>query len=277
MSTQVLLYLGSMLEAGLKLSTMNRAVVSLALAQAAAGAAPFRNELVVKEFLKGLRRRLRGVRRREAPPIMLEDLRRLVAATQSSSSTSRQGIRDRAMLLVGFWGALRRSELVALDVGDVRLVGDGVRLEVRSSKTDQEGAGAVLGLPRRSDELCPAAAVRQWLALRHDEVIETSGDVDAAVDDDAPLFVSFSRRNPGARLAPQAVERILRRAVAAAGVDGGGKFTPHSLRAGFATSAARAGKPAHAIRRQTRHASLAMLERYIREGDLFSTNAATDM
>lgn len=262
-STTVLLHLGHLLELNRKLSTITRAVVAIALAQDAVGGAAFRDELVVREYLKGLRRSLRGQRRREAPPIMLDHLRRLVAST---STSTRLGARDRAVLLVGFWGALRRSELVALDVGDVRVDAEGIVLRVRSSKTDQEGAGAVLGLPRRDDELCPAKALRAWLAVRDDGAVAVDGA------DENALFVSLSPRNPHQRLAAQAIERILARAVDGAGVDDA--FTPHSLRAGFATSAARAGKSTHAIRRQTRHASLAMLERYIREGEVFVDNAA---
>lgn len=254
-STTILLHLNTLLERGLKLSSITRTVVALSLAQAAAGGEAFREELVVKEFLRGLRRRLRKQPRREAPPLLLEGLRS-VTATQSPST--RQGVRNRALLLVGWWGALRRSELVSLDVEDIRIDAAGVVLRIRTSKTDQEGDGAVLGLPRRSDGLCPVAALRAWLSVREDT-------------ESRALFVSVSTRNPGARLAGQAVERVLKAAVDATGI-GDVRYTPHSLRAGFATEAARAGKPAHAIRRQTRHASLAMLERYIREGEVFVGN-----
>lgn len=249
-STALLLYLGSLLEREQKLSTINRAVVSIELAHARAGGASLRAELVVKEYLKGLRRRLRQQGRREAAPLMIEDLRRILT---SVPTTTRKGLRDRAMLLAGWFGALRRSEIVALDIEDVRFDARGAVLRIRSSKTDQDGEGAVLGLPRRRDELCPVEALRAWIAARDKS-------------EERALFVVVGNRDRGRRLAPQAVERVLSSA-------GGAGFSPHSLRAGFATSAARAGKSAHAIQRQTRHASLAMLGRYIREGELFVSNA----
>lgn len=258
-STVVLLHLASMLEAGLKLATINRAVVSISLAQVVAGGANPRDDLQVREFLKGLRRRLRSQPRREAAPLMLDGLR---SALLTQPTSTRLGLRNRALLLVGWFGALRRSELVALDRADVRDDADGLVIKVRSSKTDQEGQGAVLGLPRRTDELCPATALKQWLTIRGD-------------DGEEALFIAVDRRCSGRRLSAKGVERVLEGVVDDAGLQG--QLTPHSLRAGFATQAARAGKPAHAIRRQTRHRSLAMLERYIREGEVFIANAGNDL
>lgn len=253
--TAVLVHLGAMLEEGRKLATIERAVVAVSLAQVVAGGANPRDDVNVREFMKGLRRRLREQPRREAAPLMLAGLKAVLATLPT---TTRIGLRNRALLLVGWFGALRRSELVALNRADVRDDVDGLVVKVRSSKTDQEGVGAVLGLPRRADELCPAVAVRQWLAVRDD------------VDD--ALFVALDRRCGGRRLNAKGVERIVGAAVENAGLVG--QFTAHSLRAGFATQAARSGKAAHAIRRQTRHRSLAMLERYIREGEVFIGNAA---
>lgn len=258
-ATVVLLHLASLLEAGLKLATINRAVVSISLAQVVAGGANPRDDLQVREFLKGLRRRLRSQPRREAAPLMLDGLR---SALSTQPTSTRLGLRNRALLLVGWFGALRRSELVALDRGDVRDDADGLVIKVRSSKTDQEGQGAVLGLPRRSDELCPATAVKQWLAIRDD-------------DGEEALFIAVDRRCGGRRLSTKGVERVMAGVVDNAGLQG--QLTPHSLRSGFATQAARAGKPAHAIRRQTRHRSLAMLERYIREGEVFVANAGSGL
>lgn len=255
----VLLHLLALVEAARAVSTVDRALVAVGLAQVLAGGENPRDSVEVREFMKGLRRRMRDVPLREAPPLMLEDLRRVVA---TQTMTTRLGVRNRALLLVGWFGALRRSELVGLDRLDARFDSDGVVIAVRSSKTDQEGQGAVLGLPRRQDELCPAAALRRWLAVRE--------------DDNPAMFVALDRRGAGQRLAPQAVERVLAAAASSAG-SAAAAFTPHSLRAGFATQAARAGKPAHAIRRQTRHRSLAMLERYIREGEVFVGNAGAGL
>lgn len=257
-TTTMLLHLLALVDGGRALATVERALISIGLAQVLAGGENPRHAVEVREFMKGLRRRMRTVRKREAPPLMLDDLRRLVA---TQTMMTRIGVRNRALLVVGWFGAMRRSEIVGLNRTDVRVDHEGVVVVIRSSKTDQAGQGAIIGLPRRRDDLCPAAALRAWLAVRE--------------DDNPALFVALDRRRHGQRLAPQGVERVMAIAAAAANVEV--HFTPHSLRAGFATQAARAGKPAHAIRRQTRHRSLAMLERYIREGEVFVGNPAADL
>ena len=256
--TTMLLHLLALVDGGRALATVERALISIGLAQVLAGGENPRHAVEVREFMKGLRRRMRSLRKREAPPLMLDDLRRLVA---TQTTTTRIGVRNRALLVVGWFGAMRRSELVGLNRADVRVDVDGLVVVIRSSKTDQEGQGAALGLPRRRDELCPAAALRAWLAVRE--------------DNNPALFVALDHRRRGERLAAQGVERVMAAAATAAKLEL--HFTPHSLRAGFATQAARAGKAAHAIRRQTRHRSLAMLERYIREGEVFVGNPAMDL
>lgn len=254
-----------MVEQGRKLSTIERSVVSLSLAQDILKQGDsLRSSVELREFLKGLRRRKRREEVvKEAPALMLADLRELVA---NCDVTTRSGLRDRALLVVGWFGAFRRSELVALNFGDVREVREGLRIHVRHSKTDQEARGAIVGLPRRSDGLCPVQALRAWRAALHDES-------KAATEDGGAVFVALDNRCRLRRLAPQAVERVLR---ARAGTSSEARplWTPHSLRAGFATEAARAGKAIFAIKRQTRHRSLAVLERYMREAETFVGNAA---
>lgn len=249
-----------LLERGSKLATIERTLVSLGVVQSAVGGEPFKTSVELRQFLKGLRRQKRvGEVVREAPALMLEDLRVVVGRVDVAT---RQGLRDRALLLFGWFGAMRRSELVALNFGDVAESREGLRVTIRRSKTDQEARGAVLGLPRRRDELCPVAALRAWRAAL---ATETS-----ATEDGGAVFVALDNRCRLRRLAPQAVERVLRRY---AGEDDP-RWTPHSLRAGFATSAARAGKSTWAIRRQTRHRSVASLTRYMREAEVFVDSAA---
>ncbi len=166
-------------------------------------------------------------------------------------------VRDRALLLVGFAGCLRRGELVGLDVADLDETADGLVLTVRTSKTDQEGAGALVGLAYGSrPATCP---VRAWRAWR-----------DRADLTDGPAFRPVNRHGgigPG-RLSPGSVARIVQRRAAAAGLDPA-QFAGHSLRSGFATAAARAGVPDRSIMRQGRWRSATSLDGYVRAGRLF--------
>jgi integrase len=170
-------------------------------------------------------------------------------------------LRDRALLLIGFAGALRRSELVGLDVADIEHVRQGIILSLRRSKTDQDGEGRTIGIPFGRTRWCPVAALDLWLTAS----AITAGAVFRPVDRHGRMH--------GARLSGEAVSLVVRQWVAAAGLDAT-KYSGHSLRAGLATSAAQAGVPTWRIRTQMRHASDAMLARYIREGELFTENAA---
>ncbi len=172
-------------------------------------------------------------------------------------------LRDRALLLVGFAAALRRSELVALDLADFRPVPEGVVLTLRRSKTDPDGAGTEIALPHGQHALtCPVRALTAWR--------------DAAGLSAGAVFVSVTKggRATATRLSDRDVARVVKAAVAAAGYDPA-SYAGHSLRAGFATSAARAGVPEHAIMQHTRHRSTAVLRSYIRRGGLFLDTAAS--
>ena len=168
--------------------------------------------------------------------------------------------RDRALLLVGFAGALRRSELAALELRDFRFGTDGLRLRLRQSKTDQERAGTTLGLHYGDRPLtCPVRASQDWIR----RIAITDG----------PVFRSVDRHgNVGNRaLDGGSVARIVKRAASRAGLDPSA-YSGHSLRAGFATQAARAGAHERAIMRHTRHKSERVLREYIRDGQLFDEN-----
>ncbi len=170
--------------------------------------------------------------------------------------------RDRALLLLGFAGAMRRSELVGLDYGDVADAEEGLIVTIRRSKTDQYGSGRKIGLPFASTPLtCPVRACRAW--------------VGAANVQDGPLFRAVDRHGKvsGERLSDQTVARVVKRALKAAGRDAE-KFAGHSLRAGLATQAAMNGATERSIQKQTGHKSLLILRRYIRDGSLFRENAA---
>ena len=165
------------------------------------------------------------------------------------------------MLLVGFAGGLRRSEIVGLNLGDIETVRQGLIIHLRRSKTDQEGAGRKIGIPFGRTRFCPVTAHLQW--RERSRVTE------------GPIFRPVDRHGRIApeRLSAEAVSSVIRERVRAAGFDASG-YSGHSLRAGFATSAAQAGISSWRIRQQTGHASDAMLSRYIRDGELFIDNAA---
>ena len=206
---------------------------------------------------RGIKRQV-GTAQNGAAPLLVTDLRAIVARLPGTTI----GRRDRALLLVGFAGAFRHSELVGIDVADVELRDEGMVIAVRRSKTDQDGEGTTVGIPfGRDPSFCPVGALRAW--LKASEVNE------------GPVFRPVDRHGHVAdqRLSAAAVAGVVKRAVRMIGLEAG-KYSGHSLRAGFATSAAMANVSDRVIMRQTRHRSVRVLERYIRDGSLFRENAA---
>ncbi|MWB77968.1 tyrosine-type recombinase/integrase [Pseudooceanicola sp. 216_PA32_1] len=237
-------------------ATIQRRLASISKAHEVAGLPnPCRAE-IVKATLRGLRRK-HGTAQRQAKPLMRDDL---LLVLDRMGETLRDH-RDRALLLLGFAGGFRRSELVALERADIEVARQGLIVTIRRSKTDQEGAGRRIGIPHGRTRHCPVAAVEAWLS--------------ASAIDTGPLFCPITRHGHLAEnsLTGDAVSVLLRERLAAAGIDPEG-YSGHSLRAGFATSAAQAGVSTLKIRAQTGHASDAMLARYVREGELFNGNAA---
>jgi len=211
---------------------------------------------IVKAALRGLRRQRGGVQR-QAAPLMLDDLWAILDKTGGDLRDQR----DRALLLIGFAGGLRRSEIVGLDIDDLEFVREGLILTLRRSKTDQEGQGRRIGIPHARGRWCPVRETKTW--------------IERAEIEDGPVYLSLRKGGVivRARLSAEAVSKIVKHHVAGIGHDPT-KFSGHSLRAGFVTSAAGAGIASHLIRRQTGHASEAVMSRYIRDGELFSQNAA---
>lgn len=240
----------------LSVATLVRRIASISKGHRARGfPSPTASELV-RATMRGIKR-TRGCAQREARPLLRGDL----FAVLDAMGDGLKATRDRALLLIGFAGGLRRSELVGLDVTDIEHVRQGIVLHLRRSKTDQEGHGQKVGIPHGKTRWCPVAAFDAW---------KTASAVAAG-----PIFRPVDRhgRMYDVRLSDEAVSLVVRERVAAAGLDPEG-YSGHSLRAGLATSAAQAGVPTWRIRTQTRHASDAMLARYIRNGELFITNAA---
>lgn len=232
-------YLASWAEAGASPSTLAQARAAIRHAHVNANHTdPTRSERVAK-VLQGVRR-TKGAKPRQAPALTVSDLRKLV---------SRASVRDRAVLVLGFAAALRRSEIAALELGDVELNGAELVITIRRSKADQEALGAVLRLPAGQHEpTCPVRTMRAWLHAR--------------VREPGPLFTSAGRRKSGARALPgDDVAKIFARACDRARLRG---YSAHSLRAGCATAASLAGVPEPLIQRHGRWASRRTLERYLR-------------
>lgn len=254
-SETVALYLAARSEAGRKVSTLERALSSIAEAHRAAGHESPRSTAPVQAVLKGIRR-TKGVAKVRKAPVLVDDLKRMAA----TFPTTIKGKRDRALLLLGFAGGFRRSELVALDVEDLEPTTDGLTITIRRSKTDQEAEGRRVGIPYGATDICPVHALCDWL--------------EAAGIFQGPVFRSLNQKGRlGGRLASRGVAHAVKMAAAAAGLDPT-RYSGHSLRAGLATSAARAGKSERAIMNQTGHRSVTVLRMYIREGCLYRENAA---
>jgi integrase len=241
---------------GLSVATLVRRIATISKAHEARGLPnPCRSE-VVRATMRGVKR-TRGVAQREAKPLLRDDLFKVLNAMGDGMKDAR----DRALLLIGFAGGFRRSEIVGLDCDDIERVRQGLIITLRRSKTDQEGAGRKVGIPFGRTRHCPVLALDRWLAV-------------SAIEAD-PVFRPVDRhgRVASERLSGEAVSLVVKVRVAAAKIDPAG-FSGHSLRAGFATSAVQAGVPTLKIRSQTGHASDLMLARYVRDGELFVDNAA---
>lgn len=253
-------YATYMIDEGLAVSTVQRAMVSISQAHKMAGHTSPTSSAVVLETLKGIRR-AKGTAQIQKSPVLPNQIRTMLDLLPEGLL----GVRDRAILLLGFAGGFRRSELVGLDVQDVEFTEDGMVVALRKSKTDQEGQGRRVGIPfGSSPSTCPVRSMRAW--------------IDAASITIGPVLRPVGRWGHVAeqRLADRAVARVVQRYAHAVGFDAG-RFGGHSLRAGLATAAARAGKSERAIMAQTGHRSVAMVRRYIREGSLFTENAAAGL
>jgi integrase len=241
----------------LKPGSIQRRLNAIAEAHKAAGLDSPTHAGIVRNTLKGIRRTL-GTAPAQKAPALTDDIRAMISATDAGAI----GARDRALVLLGFAGAFRRSELVGLNVDDCAFGKDGLTVTLRRSKMDQESAGRKIGIPYGSNpETCPVRSVQEWIEL-------------SAIGA-GPLFRSINRHGhvqPG-RLSGIDVARVVKKLVNRAGLDAA-RYAGHSLRAGHATSAAIAGASERSIMNQTGHRSVQMVRRYIREGNLFRENSA---
>lgn len=244
-------------------STITRRLTAITKAHFAAGypSSPATTKhFIVGETMKGIRRVV-GTAQHGKDPLLTSDIRNVV----SHCPKNLLGLRDRALLLIGYSGASRRSEISAIDFAHIRWYPEGIVITQPRSKTDQEGAGREIGIPCGEDpDTCPVRALKTWLS--------------AAAIASGPVFRGVDRHGnvSNTRLHPDSIGKLLKRSAARAGlaVDG---ISGHSLRAGHATQAARNGVSESRIMRQTGHKSAAMVRRYIRKGRIFSDSAAAGL
>lgn len=242
--------------ATLRPSTLTRRAAAISVRHGEAGLPSPTTDPRVRAVLSGIRRTY-GVERHQAQPAMLGEIQRMVAHLPDDLI----GVRDRAVLLVGFAGGLRRSEIVALNVGDLSPHHDGLVATIRRSKTDQEGRGRKIALPHgHHDHTSPVAALERW----REAADITRGALFRAVD----RHGNISAR----RLSAQGVGLIVKRAAERAGLDPA-NYSGHSLRAGFITTAAINGASERTIAAQTGHRSMEVLRGYIRPATVFQDNA----
>ena len=239
-------YLSALAEGGAKASTLNLRRCAIGFAHRAANLADPTSSELVSAVLAGIVRKIGTAPDRKAP-LTLDTLQPALAALPDTLT----GARDRAVMLLGFACALRRSELVALDVADLNLTANDLRVTLRKSKTDQAGAGAEIVVPAIGGELCPVAAVRAWL--------------DQSGIGSGPVFRSIDRhgRIGRGRMTGQVVTLIIKRLAKAAGLDHR-RLSAHSLRAGFSTQAILSGVLPIDAMSVTRHKSEAVFRSYVR-------------
>ncbi|PZP55943.1 MAG: integrase [Micavibrio aeruginosavorus] len=239
----------------LSIATLQRRLVSIGKANVLAGFPNPGQSSLVKMTFKGVRR-VHNKPQRQVQPILKEDVIMIVPSLPQTN----QGKRNAALIMLAFCGAFRRSELISLKCENLKFTPEGMVIRLNKSKTDQLGEGREVAIPLGNRRVCPVHAIKLWL-----EVIGSEG----------PLFRQVGKGGAVSEdgLSSHAVAQIIKRLIKAIGYDPS-EYSGHSTRAGFATSAAQAGKSSWTIRRQTGHKSDQMLNRYIRQGNLFKDNAA---
>jgi len=259
----VCLYLTAMADGGAAVSTIVRRLTAISAIHRAAGHdSPTKNDTVGR-VLKGIKREC-GTPPEQSKALSWAELKQLVEQCDSLMI----GLRDRAVMALGWASALRRSELVALDIGDLEFVEEGLIITIRRSKTDQEGKGYKIGIPSSADTLCPVEAVKTWI-FRMSEKGLPPGD---------PLFVKLGIpavgrwwHPPAGRLSARMVSAIVKRYAGYAGMRSD-LYSAHSLRRGLATEAGARGVPERVISRHTRHRSISVLRSYIEDGTIWNDN-----
>jgi site-specific recombinase XerD len=256
----VSLYLTYLSSKEAKISTIKRRLVSIGVIHKIKGHYMDTKHPAIIENLMGIKRR-RGTIQKGKKPLLINDLKKLIDVINKENEPDIRKLRNKAILLVGFSGGFRRNEIVSLDFEDLEFVFEGIKITIKKSKTDQFGQGMIKGIPHFENSLyCPVTNLKRWINI--------------AKIKKGPVFIKFSKGSKitNKRLTDQSVALIIKDYLLKAGMDNK-NYSGHSLRSGFATSAAEAGAEERSIMAMTGHKSTEMVRRYIKEASLFQNNA----
>ena len=256
----VSLYLTHLASKGIKLSTIKRRLVSIGVIHRMKGHYLDTKHPIIVENLMGIKRR-KGVNQTGKKPILINNLRQILKVIDEQKCLDIKKLRDKSIILIGFSGGFRRHEIVGLDLEDLEFVYEGVKITLRRSKTDQFGEGSIKAIPYFKDNIyCPVTTLKRWVNISK----ITSG----------ALFRRFSKGSKltSHRLTDQTVALLIKEYLIKSGVDSR-NYSGHSLRSGFATSAAESGAEERNIMAMTGHKTTQMVRRYIQEANLFKNNA----
>jgi len=256
----VSLYLTYLSTKDSKMSTLKRRLVSIGVIHRLKGHYLDTKHPSIIENIMGIKRR-KGSIQKGKKPILISNLKQLIDVIDKEDNEDIKKLRDRSIILIGFSGGFRRNEIVSLDYDDLDFVEEGVKIQIRRSKTDQLGEGLVKALPYfDNSRYCPVVSLKNWINI-------------SKISSDA-LFRRFSKgsRLSEHRLTDQTVALLIKKYLELAGIDSK-NYSGHSLRSGFATSAAESGAEERNIMAMTGHKSTEMVRRYIKEANLFKNNA----
>ena len=243
-----------------KISTLRRRLVSISVVHKLKGHYLDTKHPIIIENLMGIRR-VKGSIQKGKKPLLISHLKLIINKINEQTINEIKKLRDKSLILIGFGGGFRRTELISIDYEDLEFVAEGVKITVRKSKTDQYGEGMIKGLPYFTNEIyCPVKHLKKWLEISK---INTG-----------PIFTRFSKglSLTDKRLTDQSVALLIKEYLKAAGIEDT-NFSGHSLRSGFATVAADSGADERSIMAMTGHKTTQMVRRYIREANIFKNNA----
>ena len=256
----VALYLTHLSTKDAKMSTLKRRLVSIGVIHKLKGHYLDTKHPAIIENIMGIKRR-KGSIQKAKKPILINSLKLIIDAIDQQNKQEIKKFRDRSIILIGFSGGFRRNEIVSLDYDDLDFVPEGLKINIKRSKTDQFGEGFTKALPYfDSSQYCPVVSLKNWLDISK----ITSGPV-------FRRFVKGSKLSEN-RLTDQTVALLIKEYLNLAGIDSK-HYSGHSLRSGFATSAAESGVEERNIMAMTGHKSTEMVRRYIKEANLFKNNA----
>jgi len=256
----VSLYLTHLSTKNAKMSTLKRRLVSIGVIHKLKGHYLDTKHPAIIENIMGIKRR-KGSVQKGKKPILISSLKKIINVIDQQNKEEIKKFRDRSIILIGFSGGFRRNEIVSLDCDDLDFVPEGLKINIKRSKTDQFGEGFTKALPYfENSQYCPVASLKKWIEISK----ITSGPV-------FRRFIKGSKLSVN-RLTDQTVALLIKEYLNLAGIDSK-NYSGHSLRSGFATSAAESGVEERSIMAMTGHKSTEMVRRYIKEANLFKNNA----